>query len=63
MLKTVERAFGYYRQPEIWQQIVCTGMKQDFSWKRSAQLYIELYETVLEKRNHTRVGAGLPAND
>jgi len=51
LLKTVERALGYYRQPEIWQQIVCTGMKQDFSWKRSAQLYIELYETVLAQRD------------
>jgi starch synthase len=53
LLKTVERALGYYRQPEIWQQIVCTGMKQDFSWKRSAQLYIELYETVLTQRKST----------
>ena len=51
LLKTVERALGYYRQPEIWQQIVCTGMKQDFSWKRSARLYIELYETVLVQRD------------
>ncbi|MEN8205949.1 MAG: glycogen synthase GlgA [Pseudomonadota bacterium] len=47
--KAVERALGYYRQPAIWQQIVCTGMKQDFSWKRSAQLYIELYKTVLAR--------------
>ena len=53
LLKTVECALGYYRQPEIWQQIVCTGMKQDFSWKRSAQLYIELYETVLTQRKST----------
>jgi starch synthase len=51
LLKAVERALGYYRQPAIWQQIVCTGMKQDFSWKRSAQLYIELYETVLAQRD------------
>jgi len=50
LLKAAERALGYYRQPAIWQQIVCTGMKQDFSWKRSAQLYIELYETVLTQR-------------
>ena len=53
LLKAVERALGYYRQPEIWQQLVCTGMKQDFSWKRSAQLYIKLYETVLTQRKST----------
>jgi starch synthase len=51
LMKTVDRALGYYRQPEIWKQLVCTGMKQDFSWKRSAQLYIELYEIVLTKRD------------
>jgi len=48
--EAIERALGYYRKPAIWQQLVCTGMKQDFSWKRSAQLYIELYETVLGQR-------------
>jgi len=46
----VFRALGYYRQPEVWRQIVTTGMKQDFSWKRSAERYIELYETVLASR-------------
>ena len=51
MLEAVERALEYYRQPAIWQQLVCTGMKQDFSWKHSAQLYIALYETVLEERS------------
>jgi hypothetical protein len=25
-------------------------MRQDFSWKRSAQLYLELYEKVLAQR-------------
>ena len=49
LLETVERALGYYRQPQIWQQLVCTGMKQDFSWKHSAQLYIELYETIIAR--------------
>jgi starch synthase len=47
---TIDRALGYYRQPELWQKIVGNGMKQDFSWKRSALLYLELYETVLARR-------------
>ena len=47
----VTRALGYYRQPEIWQQLVCTGMKQDFSWKHSAKLYLKLYRTVLQQRS------------
>ena len=47
LIKAIKRALEHYRQPAIWQQLVCTGMKQDFSWKHSAKLYIALYETVL----------------
>lgn len=54
---TIDRALEYYREPVIWQQIVCTGMKQDFSWKRSAQLYIALYDKVLLQRNQAPVAA------
>ena len=50
LVTTIDRALGYYRQPELWQKIVTNGMKQDFSWKRSALLYLELYETVLARR-------------
>jgi starch synthase len=50
LLAAIERALGYYRQPDIWEQLVCTGMKQDFSWKKSAQLYIELYESIIAHR-------------
>ena len=47
---TVLRALKYYREPETWQQIVRTGMKQDFSWKRSAERYLELYKNILAPR-------------
>ena len=50
LVTTIDRALGYYRQPELWQKIVTNGMKQDFSWKRSALLYLELYETVLARQ-------------
>jgi starch synthase len=43
----VNRALSCYREPDTWLQIMQAGMKQDFSWKHSAQLYIELYATVL----------------
>jgi starch synthase len=46
----VRRALDCYREPEIWRQIVCSGMKQDFSWKRSAEQYLELYATVRASR-------------
>jgi starch synthase len=39
----IDRAFRAYHQPEIWRQLVTTGMRQDWSWDRSASLYAELY--------------------
>ncbi len=48
----VERALHHYREPEVWRQLVETGMRQDFSWRRSAERYIELYERVLTRRQY-----------
>ena len=33
-----------HHSPEVWKNIVQTGMKQDWSWRKSATQYIELYE-------------------
>jgi len=46
----VARTLQYYREPEAWQQIIINGMKQDFSWKRSAEQYLELYTHVLTRQ-------------
>jgi starch synthase len=48
----VQRALACYAQPEQWQQLMVTGMQQDFSWKQSARHYIELYEQ-LQSRTAT----------
>ena len=40
------------QQPQIWQQIVKTGMSQDWSWTSSAKKYVRLYEqTIARKRS------------
>jgi starch synthase len=44
----VQRAIKVYREPDSWSRIIDTGMRQDFSWKRSAERYIELYREVLD---------------
>ena len=49
LMEAVERALGYYQQPQVWEQLVSTGMRQDFSWRHSAQLYIDLYKKVLTR--------------
>jgi starch synthase len=39
----VRRALSLYRQPILWRRIQAAAMRQDFSWKRSAQAYADLY--------------------
>ncbi|WP_146518161.1 glycogen synthase GlgA [Stieleria varia] len=33
-----------YHDPKKWEQIVLTGMNQDWSWRKSACQYVELYD-------------------
>jgi starch synthase len=45
---TLERACTTYRNdPDVWKQLVETGMRQDWSWNRSAEEYTRLYDEVL----------------
>lgn len=47
----LDRACQIWRDaPEIWQQLVETGMRQDWSWNRSAQRYVELYRRLRDDR-------------
>ena len=43
-----------YHHPESWDQIVTTGMNQDWSWTKSAKKYIELYEQTISLKQETR---------
>ena len=43
LAEALARACDAYRQPEVWQRLVRTGMRQDWSWARSAKQYVELY--------------------
>ena len=45
------RALKLYRQPRLWRRIQKTGMRQDFSWQRSAGEYIALYQRLLALRS------------
>jgi starch synthase len=46
LLRTIERAIAAYHQPEVWRQLVNNGMRKDFSWGRSAEQYLEIYQTL-----------------
>jgi starch synthase len=41
------RALDLYRQPIAWRKIQASAMAQDYSWRRSAALYAELYGSLL----------------
>ena len=40
----------YFDHKEIWERIVETGMRQDWSWNESARKYAELYADIQKKR-------------
>jgi len=48
-VKAVEKAVGVFRNPLLRGAIRANAMAEDFSWKRSAKQYIELYRSVLKQ--------------
>lgn len=47
----LERALILFRDRARWQRIMRRGMREDFSWQRSAQAYCALYEEALARRD------------
>jgi starch synthase len=47
--ETLRRAIGAYRRPEIWSRLIDTGMRQDWSWDRSARRYAEVYQQAVDR--------------
>lgn len=47
LVAAVDRALELFQQPKAWRALQRTGMQQDFSWLRSAQRYLQLYEALL----------------
>jgi starch synthase len=51
-LNTIKMATSFYSQPKHWGQLLRNAMTADFSWKRSAEAYLQLYRKALKmKRN------------
>jgi len=46
----VERAIRDYKNESVWRKIQSNGMSKDYSWKQSAEKYIELYKKALAKK-------------
>jgi starch synthase len=42
----IRRAISLYRQPIAWRRLQAYAMRQDFSWRRSAKAYADLYRSL-----------------
>jgi starch synthase len=51
--ETIRQACDAYRRPEVWSQLIATGMRQDWSWARRAREYVELYQKTMERGGMT----------
>ena len=50
-LETVKRAIYVYRNhPGKWKQMMITAMGQDFSWDKSAEKYLIVYNKILSQK-------------
>ena len=53
LASTLRRACETYKQLPVWKSIVASGMRQDWSWKRSAQEYVRLYQQIAARTRQT----------
>jgi starch synthase len=52
LIATIRRALEVYQKTEVWEKLMARGMSADFSWRKSAQRYIEAYQETLAKKKN-----------
>lgn len=50
LIHSVQRAVNDFQIKEVWKKIQLNGMRKDYSWKRSAEKYVELYKKALNNQ-------------
>jgi starch synthase len=50
LLDALTRALTLFADVDHWRALQLAGMRQDFSWDRSAQEYVKIYERALQTR-------------
>ena len=48
LLEAIEKTVAIYQEKKVWNFLMSQGMKEDFSWDRSAKGYLGLYEKLLK---------------
>jgi len=51
LLQAINRALDLFHNKSLWKKIQQAGMSKDFSWKKSASKYLDLYELALQDRD------------
>ncbi|MFC2134003.1 glycogen synthase GlgA [Bacteroidota bacterium] len=49
LINAVKQAVSLFKEKERWRQIQKNGMQKNYSWKKSAEKYVDLYITALNK--------------
>ncbi|MBE0427034.1 MAG: glycogen synthase GlgA [Nitrospirae bacterium] len=50
MMDALKRAFCVYTDMQKMKKIIINGMKKDFSWKKSAEKYVEIYKLAIKNK-------------
>ena len=50
LIECVRRALAVYNDRTKWKRLMRNGMKQNFSWERSAKDYVKVYRKAMRKR-------------
>jgi starch synthase len=50
LIDCLNRALAVYSDRAKWRRLMQNGMKQDFSWERSAKEYVKVYRKAMKKR-------------
>ncbi|MFH1874341.1 MAG: glycogen synthase GlgA [Pseudomonadota bacterium] len=53
-IKTLNKSLTTFRDQKTFKKLILNAMKTDFSWNRSAEEYIELYEKIRSKKKQRR---------
>jgi starch synthase len=63
LMSCLARALTAYRDPAVWNRLVQTAMKRDFSDQKMAQSYVALYQTMLANQQERIVDGQMVQTD
>jgi starch synthase len=47
LLRAVQKSVALFDDSKAWKRLTANGMREDFSWDRSARRYLDLYHSIL----------------